>query len=63
VGLDIEYSAVKAVSGDRRMTFPSVVGTPDRARFSLNGGTSVVLIEPEHIQGHYPISPESEVTI
>jgi plasmid segregation protein ParM len=38
-GLDVGYSAVKAVGNDRRVTFPSVVGTPDRARFSLNGAT------------------------
>jgi len=36
-GLDVGYSAVKAIAGDRRVTFPSVVGTPDRARFSLDG--------------------------
>ena len=40
VGLDIGYSSVKAVSGDRRVTFPSVVGTPDRARFSLDGSAN-----------------------
>ncbi len=38
VGIDIGYSAVKVVSGpDRIVTFPSVVGTPGRARFSING--------------------------
>ena len=46
VGMDVGYSAVKAVSGDRRVTFPSVVGTPDRARFSLNGSTAIVLTHP-----------------
>jgi len=50
VGLDVGYSAVKAVSGSRRVTFPSAVGTPDKARFSLNGSTSIVLVEPEHVQ-------------
>jgi len=52
IGLDIGYSATKAVSsGRRRVTFPSVVGTPDRARFSLNGAdSSIVLIEPDHVQ-------------
>jgi len=44
--MDIGYSAVKAISGDRRVTFPSVVGTPDRARFSLNGSTAIVLTHP-----------------
>ena len=38
-GFDVGYSAVKAVGNDRRVTFPSVVGTPDKARFSLNGAT------------------------
>jgi len=45
IGYDGGYSAVKAVSGDRRVTFPSVIGTPDRARFSLNGdgGNDIIL--------------------
>ena len=46
VGLDVGYSAVKAISGSRRVTFPSVVGTPDRARFSLDGSTAIVLVHP-----------------
>lgn len=50
IGLDVGYSAVKAVSGDRRVTFPSAVGTPDKARFSLNGGNSIVLVDPDHVQ-------------
>ena len=50
IGLDIGYSAVKAVSGGRRVTFPSVVGTPDKARFSLSGNTSIILVEPDHVQ-------------
>jgi len=50
VGLDVGYSAVKAVSGDRRATFPSIVGTPDKAHFSLNGSTSLVLVSPDHVQ-------------
>lgn len=50
IGLDIGYSAVKAISGDRRVTFPSAVGTPDKARFSLNNSKSVVLLEPDHVQ-------------
>ena len=51
VGMDVGYSAVKAVSGDRRVTFPSVVGTPDRARFSLDGaGTEhIILTEPANV--------------
>jgi len=45
LGLDLGYSAVKAVAGPQRMvTFPSVVGTPDRARFSINGtGGDIIL--------------------
>jgi plasmid segregation protein ParM len=46
IGLDIGYSAVKAVNNGRPgVTFPSVVGTPERARFSLNGnaGTNIFL--------------------
>ncbi|HIQ01893.1 MAG TPA: ParM/StbA family protein [Anaerolineales bacterium] len=50
VGLDVGYSAVKAVSGERRATFPSVVGTPDKARFSLSGGHSIILTHPDHVQ-------------
>lgn len=50
VGLDVGYSAVKVVSGDRRVTFPSVIGTPDKARFSLNGSASIVLTYPDHVQ-------------
>lgn len=50
VGLDIGYSAVKAVSGERRITFPSVVGTPDKARFSLSADQTVILTYPDHVQ-------------
>jgi plasmid segregation protein ParM len=50
IGLDIGYSAVKAISGDRRVTFPSVVGTPDKASFSLNGNTNILLVAPNHVQ-------------
>jgi plasmid segregation protein ParM len=46
IGMDVGYSAVKAVSGDRRITFSSAVGTPDRARFSLNDSTAIVLTHP-----------------
>jgi len=50
LGIDVGYSAVKAVSGNRRVTFPSVVGTPDKARFSLNSSASIVLVSPDHVQ-------------
>jgi len=50
IGLDIGYSAVKAVSGHRWVTFPSVVGTPDRARFSLDGrGNDIIFTMPDHV--------------
>jgi plasmid segregation protein ParM len=50
VGMDLGYSAVKAISGSRRITFPSVVGTaPDRARFSLNGNSAIVLTHPTNV--------------
>jgi len=51
-GIDLGYNAVKAV-GDagRRAAFPSAVGTPDRARFSLNGegAGAIVLTAPENV--------------
>jgi plasmid segregation protein ParM len=50
IGLDIGYSATKTISGKRHITFPSVVGTPDKARFSLNGNSSIVLVCPDHVQ-------------
>jgi len=42
-GLDIGYNAVKAVSGKLQVTFPSVVGTADTARFALNATKDVVI--------------------
>ncbi len=49
-GLDIGYSHVKAISGERRVHFPSVVGTPDKARFSLDGNAnSIILQEPQAV--------------
>lgn len=50
IGLDVGYSAVKAVSGERRVTFPSVVGTPDKARFSLSADSAIVLVYPDNVQ-------------
>lgn len=50
VGIDLGYSAVKVVSGRRRTTFPSVVGTPDLGRFSLGEQDDhLVLNVPEHV--------------
>jgi hypothetical protein len=51
IGLDVGYSATKAVAGERRVTFPSVVGTPDKARFSLSSNHALVLTTPRHVQG------------
>lgn len=43
IGLDIGYNAVKAVCGKLQVTFPSVVGTADTARFSLGTSNDVVI--------------------
>lgn len=54
-GIDLGYNAVKAVGDKARCAFPSAVGTPDRARFSLKGNGAgaiagaIVLLEPEHV--------------
>ena len=53
IGLDVGYSAVKAIGGDgdRRATFPSVVGTPEKARFSVTGSNdSILLTSPDKVQ-------------
>ena len=50
IGLDVGYSETKAISGSRQAIFPSAVGTPDKARFSLNGHQSIILIQPHHVQ-------------
>ena len=50
VGIDLGYSAVKVVAGQRRKTFPSVVGTPASSRFSLGEQEElIVLVAPEHV--------------
>ncbi len=46
LGADFGYFAVKGVSGERRFTFPSVVGTPERGRFALTGQDSIILTLP-----------------
>lgn len=50
-GLDLGYNAVKVIGDGRRAAFPSAVGTPDRARFALNGDNAgaIVLLEPAHV--------------
>ena len=46
-GIDLGYNATKVMSDRGRGMFISVVGTPDRARFSLNGtGQDIVLTIP-----------------
>ncbi len=46
VGIDIGYSSVKAVAGpDRLVTFPSVVGTPDRARFAVSSADGHIILD------------------
>ncbi|MBC7228672.1 MAG: ParM/StbA family protein [Thermoflexales bacterium] len=50
IGLDVGYSATKAVAGGRRVAFPSAVGTPDRPRFSLGENHAIILTQPVHVQ-------------
>ena len=50
IGMNVGYSATKAVAGERRVTFPSAVGTPDRGRFSLSNTNEIILEEPAHVQ-------------
>lgn len=50
IGLDLGYSAVKAVTAKKRVHFPSVVGTPDKARFSFSGSSEgIILTAPTHV--------------
>lgn len=49
IGIDIGYSAVKAQAKARRATFASVIGTPDRSRFSLNGTNEILLRDPHNV--------------
>jgi hypothetical protein len=50
-GTDIGYNATKAVKDRHRVAFPSVVGSPDRARFTLGeeGARSIVLLAPDYL--------------
>jgi len=49
-GLDLGYSATKAVSAKKKVSFPSVVGTPDKARFSFSEDSAgIILTEPAHV--------------
>jgi plasmid segregation protein ParM len=50
IGLDLGYSAIKAVSAKKRVHFPSVVGTPDKARFSFSGNSGgIILTGPANV--------------
>jgi len=50
VGLDLGYSAVKLAADGRRKTFPSVVGTPELGRFSLDQQENqIALTRPERV--------------
>lgn len=50
VGLDVGYSHTKAVFDKGRLQFASVVGTPDRARFSVNGTSEgIILNTPRNV--------------
>ena len=49
IGLDIGYNATKTISGDRRASFPSVVGTPDEARWGLAEADTIMLEEPTRV--------------
>lgn len=48
LGYDGGYNAVKAVTEARRVSFPSVTGTPERARFSLNGHVEDIVLTIGH---------------
>jgi plasmid segregation protein ParM len=44
--MDVGYSATKAVAGPERLvTFPSVVGTPDRSRFVVGGEDGHIVLD------------------
>ena len=50
LGIDLGYSAVKVVASQRQTILPSVVGTPEEGRFSLNGHEQdIILTAPKHL--------------
>jgi len=50
IGLDLGYSATKVVAKRTQATFPSVVGSPDKARFSFSeNGDALILTSPAHV--------------
>lgn len=58
IGFDGGYNAIKAVAEARRVSFPSVTGTPDRARFSLNGHPDELIIT---VAGHEYLIGEAAI--
>lgn len=58
IGLDIGYSHTKAVTTGKQIGFPSIVGTPDVSRFTLDESQdSLILTHPAHVQvGEHAIS-------
>ncbi|MFX1266159.1 MAG: hypothetical protein ACFFH0_12305 [Promethearchaeota archaeon] len=50
VGTDIGYYATKATTVDKRITFLSAVGTPEKARVGLQAQNSIILLRPKHVQ-------------
>lgn len=56
IGFDGGFHAIKAVSGDRRVQFPSVVSRPAQALFSFNPGQSIII---DTAFGHYLIGADA----
>lgn len=51
IGLDIGYSHTKAVTTSKQIGFPSIVGTPDVSRFTLDEPQdSLILTHPVQVQ-------------
>lgn len=46
MGIDLGYDGLKGLCDGKRAHFPSVVGTPDRASFSLNADQSIIMRQP-----------------
>lgn len=45
IGIDIGYSATKVKGPGEPTSFPSIVGTPERARFSLDGHVDDIVLD------------------
>jgi plasmid segregation protein ParM len=48
-GIDLGYNATKAVCENGKVCFASAVGSPDKARFCLNGDQGITLVSPDHV--------------